>query len=118
MMSEKETKLFKRIYSHLLKGEEAGWTEIDDNLEFFEWLTDRDLLLESELKRQRHTKNGVRCPIEHDRKDCHAPAFLDVVHSIMKLYMKPEGPSGLEIHVQHRYVLMNYIALSEMGLLV
>lgn len=100
------------IYKNILKSEEGGWSDLDDNLEFYDYLTDKEVFVEASIKRRSHIKTGIRCDTEHEQKECNAPMFLEMVTYLLKRFEDSEFLSERD-----RYLLLNYLAMSEMGIL-
>lgn len=112
MMSKEEAEVVKTVYARLMDSEEAGWSEVDENLEFFGYLTDKDLITESHVRLIKHSHGRFRCYKDHDLAHCFAPLILDAVESILKL----SAESG-ELHPKNAYILTYYLAMSEMQMI-
>jgi hypothetical protein len=112
MMTPEEAEVVSLVYNRFMDNEERTWTNLDDNLEFFELLSDLELVREADVKRESHAHGVFRCMSDHEYQYCFAPFVLESVESILDLYDKTK-----ELHVNNRYVLAYYLAMSEMKML-
>ena len=112
MMTPEQARIVKMVYSRFIKSEEDGWSEIDNNLEFFSFLTDGETILEAQIKFLRHSKGTFRCFQEHSSEECVAPLILEAVGIILELY-----EINRMLHEKNRYILTYYLAMSELGLI-
>ena len=113
MMTPEEVKIVQMVYTRFLEAEGKGWTSLDDALEVMEWLSDKDIITESDIKCETHSMGSVRCKNEHAAsKTCFAPFILEAVISILELHDETK-----ELHAKNRYILAHYLAMSELGLI-
>ena len=122
MMTREEADTVKLVYSRLYeseydsligKGEECHWTDLDDNLEFFSYLSDSELVREVQINHLVYSKGRVfRCAQNHKQEYCFAPYVLESSESIVKLYEETK-----ELHCKNRYILIYFLAMSEMKLI-
>lgn len=112
MMTPDEIEIVKIVYQRFLESEDQIWTDVDSTLEMFEYLTDDEIIVESEVKIGKHAKNGIRCSLQHDRIDCFSPYILEAAEAIVKLYNNTN-----QLHPKNRYILSYYLAMSEVGLI-
>lgn len=108
-MTKEQTEIVKLVYNRLIENEEENWSEIDDNLEFFGLLSDRDIIKESRIKYKKHSKGTFKCVQNHQQEHCFAPYVLEGVEAILSLYDKT-----LELHPKNAYILTYYLAMTEM----
>src|ERR1041385_1795790 len=111
MMTIEQIQTVKVVYNRLITSEEEDWSDIDDNLELCSYLNDQELVQEIRIKIEKHSKGIFRCVEEHPNSLCFAPLVLESAIAINELYEK----TG-ELHIKNRYILMYYLALSEMKL--
>jgi hypothetical protein len=111
MMSQEEIQVVKVVYERFIDSESEGWGDLDDNLEFFDWLNDRELIDETKVK-QIGCSKGIRCASEHDIGDCFAPYIFEAVTAILNLWDKTRM-----LHKNNRYILLYYLSMSEMDLI-
>src|SRR5271166_5186978 len=103
MMTQYQQDVVKLVYTRFLNSEEPSWTDIDENLQFFDSLSDQELINESIIKYEEHKRTGIRCSEDHPKDICFGPIVLDSVGAILELYEKTKN-----LHVKNRYVLMYY----------
>lgn len=107
------TEVIDIVYERFMESEEdLMWTDLDDNLEWFSILTDKELVNETEIKLFEHAKGTLRCKQEHSHEYCFAPLILEAAQSISLFFKKSKVLS-----VRHKYVLTYYMALSELRLI-
>ena len=113
MMTPEEVKIVQMVYTRFLEAEGKGWTSLDDALEVMEWLSDKDIITESDIKCETHSMGSFRCKNEHaEGKTCFAPFIFEAVISILELHDETK-----ELHAKNRYILAHYLAMSELGLI-
>src|SRR5271165_2826108 len=108
MMSPEESQVVKSVYTRLLENENGSWTELDENLEFFSYLTNIELINESEIRYIEHSKGVFRCKLS---EDYFASKILESVGIIISLYRKTRA-----LHEKNAYILLYYLVMTEMGL--
>jgi hypothetical protein len=111
MMSKDEAEVVKIVYNRFIGNEEETWTDLDSNLEMFDWLNDKEIIKETKVKLILHAK-GIRCDQEHKLSECFAPYVMEAAEAITKLYDNTK-----ELHVKNKYILTYYLVLSELGLI-
>lgn len=112
-MARDQAQIIKVVYERFIDGESLEWADIDCNLEFFDWLHDKELISEVKVKQIKHSKGKIfRCTSSHNQEDCFAPFILDAVTFIIDLW---DNTRILE--EKHRYILLYYVSMSEMGLI-
>jgi hypothetical protein len=116
MMSEEEVKVIRMVYNRFMDMDSdkavPTWTDLDDNLEIVDYLTDSELVVECEIKYESHSGGIFRCSQNHPQTQCFAPFILEAVEYILDLYGETE-----ELHVNNRYILCFYLAMSELRLI-
>jgi hypothetical protein len=112
MMSKEESDVVKTVYARFIESEGDSWTGIDDNIEFFGYLSDSELIKEAEIKCSTHYGKVLRCTQDHEQQNCFAPFILEAVEAILNLYEK----TG-ELHKKNQYIITYYLALSEMRMI-
>lgn len=112
MMTPEDKTAVIRVYNHFLKSEEDGWSNLDDNLEMMDLLSDEELANESIIRQEYHKQNGIKCVTNHDPNECFATVILESVDAILKLYEETK-----ELHLKNRYILLYYMAMSEMRII-
>ena len=114
MLTPDEAANIKYTYRKLMESESKGWQEIDDYLEMLEYLDDLQLYKESEALYGHHRHKNMGCPYNHTPGSaCFVANMLESVDSILQLYKKTKN-----LHVDNRYILCYYLALSQMGQIV
>ncbi len=111
-MTREEATIVKVVYTRLIENEVEDWTEIDDNIEFCSMLSDEQLIIETVIKAHKHSKGTIRCIENHVPEACLAPYILEAAEAIVALYQKTK-----ELHQKNRYILLYYLALSELNLI-
>lgn len=112
MMSKDQAEIVKLVYARFIENESDEWTEVDDNLEFCNYLTDSELIREAEIKYESHCVGNFRCIQEHEPQFCFAVYILEAVEAILKLYENKK-----ELHEKNRYILVYYVAMSALGMI-
>ena len=112
MMTREESEIVKIVYNRFIESESGDWTDIDENLEFFSYLTEEDLIREAGVRKIRHSKGTMKCSQNHKSVECFAPLILEAVEAILNLYEK----TGT-LHPKNAYVLNYYLVFSEIGLI-
>ena len=112
MMNEEQVKAVKIVYSRFIESEEEIWTDLDDNLELFDYLSDREMIIEAQIRMSVHSSGNFRCKQDHKQDYCLAPYILESVDAIVSLY-KETG----ELHEKNRYIVSYYLVLSEMKMI-
>lgn len=112
MMSKDESEMVKMVYNRFMESETEDWTKIDDNLEFYAWLSDSDLVKEAKIKYGPHSKGTLRCSQDHEQINCFAPRILEAVEAIIKLYDQKK-----QLHSNNAYILSYYLVLSELDMI-
>jgi hypothetical protein len=111
-MSKEEKDVVSIVYRRFIESEsDKGWTDFDDNVIFFDYLTDKEIIIESLVKISKQL-NGVRCKVDHKIEHCFAPYILEAVEAITKLYKESE-----DLHEKNRYILIFYLVMCEMELI-
>lgn len=112
-MTQEEVQVIKVVYERFLDSESQEWGDLDFNLEFFDWLSDKELVNEAKIKQIKHLKGKIfRCTSVHDQKECFAPYILEAATHILKLWNKTRI-----LHEKNRYILLYCVSMSEMGLI-
>jgi hypothetical protein len=105
--------VIKVVYDRFIESESNDWGDLDCNLEFFDWLTDKELINETKVKRIKHSEGKIfRCTSAHNQEDCFAPYILEAVICIVNLWDKTRI-----LNKKNRYILLYYVSMSEMGLI-
>lgn len=112
MMTREEATVVRVVYTRLIENEIEDWSELDDNLEFCSMLSNEELINEAIIKAHKHSKGIFRCVENHVQEACLAPYILEASEAIVSLYQKTK-----ELHEKNRYILLYYIALSELNLI-
>jgi hypothetical protein len=113
MMTKDQSEIVKMVYKRFMDNEsDEEWDDIDNNLEFFSYLTDSELIKETKIKIKEHSTGVFRCRQEHDQQYCFAPFVLEAVEVIVALYNETEV-----LHPKNAYILSYYLVMSEMGLI-
>lgn len=113
MMTQEETQVVRVVYDRFLDSESLEWGDLDENLEFFGWLSDKELVNEAKVKHINHSRGKIfRCTSSHSQEDCFAPFILEAATHIIKLWDKTRI-----LHDKNRYVLLYYVSMSEMSLI-
>lgn len=110
-MTSEQSKNITYLVDRFLESESKGWTNLDDLLEYLEYLTDPEIYTESEALYSIHKTKKMGCPYVHKEGSvCFVYGILDAVEAILNLYEE----SG-SLHPRNRYVLCYYLALSQDG---
>ena len=111
MMSKDQAEVVKIVYNRFMDNEESTWTDLDNNLEMFDWLSDKEIIKETKIKLSSHVK-GIKCNQNHPIDECFAPYIMDAADAISRLYDKTK-----ELHIKNKYILTYYLVMSELGLI-
>lgn len=112
MMSKDQAEVVKTVYNRFIESEGPMWGELDDNLEFVEYLSDKELIKECQIKFDYHSQGVFRCFQDHEHQFCMAPLILESVDAILSLFEK----TG-ELHEKNRYILSYYCSMSELRMI-
>ena len=112
MMTQEQSQIVKLVYTRFIESEEEDWSDLDCNLEFCGYLSDKELIKECSIKVFEHSKGDLRCVENHAPTYCMAPLVLEAVEAILDLHDK----TG-ELHEKNRYIMEFYLAMSAMNLL-
>lgn len=112
MMTPDQVEIVKLVYARFMESEEEIWTELDENLEFFSYLTPEELISEAKIKYQIHSRDGIRCAQEHDVEFCFGPKVLEAVAAIISLYDDTK-----DLHVRNEYIISYYLVMVELRML-
>jgi len=119
-MSTEQVAIVKLVYNRFMESEEPPanterslWSDMDNNLIFFDLLSDDEMVKESIIKYQQHCSCSIfTCEQEHDQEFCFAPFILECVGYILELYDETK-----ELHPKNRYVLSYYLTMSELKII-
>jgi len=112
-MNREEAQVIKVVYERFIDSESLEWADIDCNLEFFDWLYDKELIDEAKIKQIKHSQGKTfRCTSNHSQEDCFAPFIFEAVTYILNLWDRTRI-----LEEKHRYILLYYVSMSEMGLI-
>lgn len=102
------TKVYRKFYENDNKNEE--WTPVDESMSLLDWLTNDELVQETEIRYFRQKNGNPRCGVDHPGKECFVPIVLDAVLAILDLYKETKN-----LHPNNRFVLQYYLSLSHVG---
>lgn len=112
MMTREQKDIVLTTYLRFIESEEETWTSLDTNLEMFEMLTDTEVVIEASVKMLGQETGTIRCYQNHKQEYCFAPTIQEAVHAIIELWDETK-----ELHYKNRYILLYYIAMSELKLI-
>lgn len=112
MMDQEKVMVVKMVYNRFIESEEEVWNDLDENLDLFDYLTDEEMVNESEVKLIKTSKKIFRCRQDHQQSDCMAPYIAEAARAIVDLYRETDN-----LHPKNRYILCYYCVLSELGLI-
>ena len=112
MMTPDQSKTVRRAYNHLISHENRGWDDLDDFMDYLEYLNDDELHREADVLLSSHANANVRCHQDHDPKDCFIPLLIEAVGSILDLYKE----TGL-MHAKNKYVVQYYLAMNQANMI-
>jgi hypothetical protein len=111
MLGSAESKNLTYLFNQFLKCEEKGWTELDDFLDILDYLDDDQLCKESAVLFSFHKNKNMGCPYKHATgTQCFVKPILEGVEAILNLHDETGN-----LHINNRYILLHYLALSETG---
>lgn len=115
MMTKDQEEAVKTVFRKFSGDEEhRGWTEVDDDLSYLGYLTDEEIVIETEVQLNKHSEGKPRCTETHGPgSKCLVPVIIDAASAIVELYQQSK-----QIHSKNRYVLEYYLAFSHLGLIV
>ena len=113
MMSQDQKEIVRSVYNRFLSFEDEVWSDLDELMTYYEFLSDEEIVIESALRMQLHMYKGIKCSDNHDIKDCFAPVILEAVEAIIELY-----DDANSLHEKNRYVLTYYMVLCELRLIL
>lgn len=112
-MTTDQRNIVRQAYLHLLGHENRGWDELDDLVDYLEFLNDDELHRESDLLYSQHRGASVKCHQQHDRKECFIPILVEAVNIILELY-KETGA----MHPKNKYILQYYLAMNQVNMIL
>lgn len=112
-MSQEQVKIVVRVYTHLLESESRGWDELDDYIEYLEYLDDDQLHREADALYAKHSISIVGCNQKHPKEKCFMPVLLEAVGAILDLYKEKNN-----LHEKNKYILQYYIAMTQAEMIV
>lgn len=114
MMTQDQVKNVTHIYSLFIQSETArGWNELDDVLEYLEYLDDDQLHREADVIYEIHKRGNVKCKSDHEQSKCAVPRIVDAVGAILDLYKETN-----QLHKNNRFILEYYLAYQQCGWIV
>lgn len=113
MMSPEQRKTVTSAYNHLMEREGRGWDELDDCLDYLEYLDDNQLHRETDVIYTQHVSRRVKCRQDHPIEHCFIPMLVDAVTAILELYKETNS-----LHPKNRYILQYYLAMQQVGMIV
>ena len=114
MLDSSQIKNITYVYAKFLESEAMGWSSIDDYLEMLEFLDDDQLYRECEVLYSEHKNRNMGCEYDHKSGSiCLVKNILEAVESILNLYQETN-----DLHIKNRYILCNYLALSQSGKII
>lgn len=118
-MTEEQARVVRTVYNRFIESEQETWSDLDSNIELFEYLNDKELIVESEIKYNKFSKKSFRCsqyhgddPKVHTQDFCMAPLILEAVGAIISLYRETK-----DLHPKNRYLLTFFHSMSEMKMI-
>lgn len=111
-MTREQVEAVKLVYTRFIESEEIRWSSLDDQLEWFDYLKDSEMITESTIRYEVHSKGTFRCSQNHKQEHCMAPIILDAVKAILDLYKATK-----ELHIKNRYILSFYLSMSELKMI-
>lgn len=96
-----------------MENEANGWDQIDDDMGKLDWLDDDQLHREADVMLEIHGRGEPHCAKEHDTSECFIPILIEACGLITELY-KETG----YLHKNNRYVLQNYLAIGNAGIII
>lgn len=115
-MTPEQAQVVEIVYDKFLEGEmTVSWDALDDQMIYLDYLSNNQLWLESNVLHREHTVTGtVRCSQEFCNQGCYAQTIVEAVgHIILE-----NQPYGVSLTTKHRYVLEQYLALSQLNYIV
>jgi len=112
-MTSEQRKIVITIYEYLLRTETRGWDNLDDSIEYLEYLTDVELYRDASVLFDLQKNKKVRCPEDHPTGQCLIPMLLESVQAILELYEETS-----DLHVKNKYILQYYLAMHQHGLIL
>ena len=113
MMTHDQKNIVRQAYTHLLSHENRGWDELDDYVDYLDYLTNDELHRESDILYSQHRGVAVKCHQKHKREECFIPLLIDAVAAILDLY-KENG----NLHPKNKYILQYYLAMNQANMIV
>lgn len=113
MISRDQENDLKEIYRSLISNDyKRDWKPIDDRLYELDFLSDEEIVKETEIQIYNHSLGEVMCKEEHNGKICLMPTLLRAVDAICESWNETQ-----DLVPKCRYILQNYLAISHLGII-
>jgi hypothetical protein len=115
MLTPDQAKNVSDVYRRLEKSEERGWDPIDDTLYILDFLSDHELVIETEILILKHKKGSLGCLAEHEKhpqSECYSNKIMEAAENIVELYK-----SNSYLPEKSKYILQYYLALTQQELI-
>lgn len=113
MMSPDQRTIVRQAYTHLIGHENRGWDELDDYVEYLDYLTNDELHRECDVLYSQHRGVAVKCHQKHSPSQCFIPLLVEAVSAILELYKE----SG-HLHDKNKYILQYYLAMNQANMIL
>lgn len=113
MMTPDQRSVVRKVYTHLLGHENRGWDELDDFVEYLDYLTNDELHRESDVLYSQHRGVAVKCQQKHKKEECFIPLLVDAVGAIIELYKETN-----HLPIKNKYILQYYLAMNQANMIV
>lgn len=114
MLNNDQKEIVRKVYNKFAESDAAGnegWSEIDENMSYLDWLEDSQVVIEAAVKLQLQQQGVPRCNLDHRNPgDCFVPVVLEAVGYILDLYAN----TG-HLPTKNRFILQYYLTLSQIG---
>lgn len=113
MMTVEQAQTVKSVFIRFNGNEFQDWTSFDETMVHLSWLSDEQLVIETQVIMEGHMNSDARCVTNHDSEQCFVPTILEAVSFIVNDYSAIEEKKRLA--KKARYVLEYYMALAQTG---
>lgn len=113
MITLDQAKVIGMVLKRFNEEETLAWTEIDDYMDSLSWLTDEQLIVESEIMLYMHNEKKARCVIDHPREICFIPVVMKACS-----YVIEDFKTSKRLAKKARYVLEYYLSIAQTGYIV
>jgi hypothetical protein len=109
-MTPEQIEITKNIYQKFYEIDcnQHDWTSIDEYMSHLDYLDDKQVAIEAEVKLREHLSGNPKCKEHEEEHECLVPKIIEAVKIIINGNREKK-----KIHIKDRFVLQYYLALSQ-----